>query len=565
MNEVIYLFLRQMRRPAFVLLICYSIAIVGMCSIPTLDEDGNMTYFTIFQAFYWLSYTATTIGYGEVPHEFSDWQRIWVALSIYYTVPAWLYAAGKIIALLQDPLFQHAIAEGRFARRSRTMKQRFAIICGFGEAGNRLVKLLVSNNYNCVVIDTDATRIAQMSLDPDFHGVLAISGDASDVNLLTKAGIESPFCRAVIAITDDEDVNIKVALAAKLLSAGRERFQIICRTASRKATANAKSFATDLVINTNRIFAERMTIGLRRPSIAQLTAIAYGEPGEPFDPPQRPPAGRWVICGFGNLGQSLSRYLHYEGVDTVIIDDNPDAKQVDVQGTGTEAVTLREARLDKAQTIVAARDYDPDNLSIAMTAKMLQPSLYVIGKQNKSANEKLFQVAGFDRVMEEADLIVSQVFPYVARPALARYLKLIRYQNEDWGKALLERLAKMSHGENPEHHLLRIDEEHAHAVMKHLQSGHLLRLQSLWMRADDETTFNDAIALLLLRGDQEILLPNPAMNVEKNDRVLIAYRDREVVTRMKKSCQDSAELYWTLHGRDTVNSKVLRFIFKQFD
>ena len=114
MNEVVYLILRQMRRPALILLVAYSVAMLGISLIPTINSEGEPSYLTLFQAFYWVSYTATTIGYGELPLPFYEWQRMWGALSIYYTVPAWFYAIGKVIALLQDPTFQHADSESPF-------------------------------------------------------------------------------------------------------------------------------------------------------------------------------------------------------------------------------------------------------------------------------------------------------------------------------------------------------------------------------------------------------------------------------------------------------------------
>ena len=178
MNEVVYLIMRQMRRPALILLGTYSLAILGITLIPAVNADGELTFITLFQAFYWVSYTATTIGYGELPLAFSEWQRMWVVVSIYYTVPAWFYAIGKVIALLQDPTFQHALSESRFARQVEKQRSRFCIICGFGESGQRLVRLLLNSGYQCVVIDNDPIRINKMALDPSLHGVLAITGDA---------------------------------------------------------------------------------------------------------------------------------------------------------------------------------------------------------------------------------------------------------------------------------------------------------------------------------------------------------------------------------------------------
>ena len=567
MNEVIYLFLQRMRRPILVLLLSYAVAVLGMALMPMVDENGEMNRLSIFQAFYWVSYTATTIGYGEVPVAFSQWQRIWAAFSIYYTVPAWLYAAGKIIALLGDQTFQDALRENRFAQRVSKLHSRFVIICGFGEAGKRLVHRLQAQNYVCVVVDIDADRINRMALDPALHNVLALKGNAADVELLTRAGIRSPYCRAVLAITDNEEVNIKVALSARLLSSDRNRFKSICRTVSRQASANAHSFDTDFVINTSQVFANRLTVGLRRPSIANLLSRLNGTPNNVYEAPPRPPTGTWIICGYGALGRTLVRFLEYEGIDTVVINREAQGSllKTQIKGKGTEAVTLREARIDRAQAIVAGLENDPDNLSIAMTAKQMQPSLFVVGRQNESSNARLFEMAGFDQVMEEADLLVSEIFPYLARPMLSRFIRLVRHQSEEWGRYLMQRIDDIAGDHNPNQYLLRITEKHAPTVIEHLKSGHLLRMQSLWTLANDSKTLNQALPLLLLREGKEILLPKTATNLQVGDQVLLLYHQAEVATRISRNCFDSGALYWTLHNREKVNSYLLNYLLKKFE
>ena len=565
MNEVVYLILRQMRRPALILLVAYSVAMLGISLIPTINSEGEPSYLTLFQAFYWVSYTATTIGYGEMPQPFSEWQRMWVALSIYYTVPAWFYAIGKVIALLQDPTFQHALSESRFARQVAKQRHKFCIVCGFGEAGQRLVHLLLNAGYQCIVIDKDPVRISRMALDPVMHSVLAINGDAFSVELLLKAGVQSPHCRAVIAITDSEAVNIKVALAARLLTTDQTRFQIICRTYTRAGSANAKSFDTDAVINTNQIFALRLITALRRPAIAELVTRLQGRPGDRHESPPQPPGGHWIICGNDALGKTLKRFLDYEGVDCTMIDPGLPSAPGQVRGLGTEAVTLREARIDRAQAIVAAYKSDSDNLSIAVTAKGMHPSLFVVGKQNHSADQRLFAVAGFDRVMAEADLIVSEVFPRIAQSLLSRFMKVLWHQDDAWGQRLLQRITQLTGEHNPHHFVLKVDAQRAPAIMNEMQSGRLLRLQSLWMLPNDPQTANDAIPLLLLRNQQEIVLPNAATSLQAGDQVLILYHREEIGWRMQRAARDEHELYYATHGRDKPISHFMNYLLKKLD
>ena len=549
-----------MRRPALLILICYSVAILGMCLIPGVNEEGELVRMSLFDAFYWVSYTATTIGYGEVPADFSKLQRIWVVFSIYYTVPVWFYAAGKIIALLGDPLFQSALELNRFTRSAKKLKQRFFIICGFGEAGVRLTRMLVAKGYSCVVIDENPERIQKILLDPRFYGVLAITGDASNVELLERAGISSSYCRGIVAITNNEDINIQIAIAARLLCSERYRFKIICKTLSEKAFLKAKSFETDLVINTNRVFAERLINSLRRPAVNEilqkLRTTTKREKNANWDIPY----GSWILCGYSDLGKSLEKFLEFEGIDTVIISN--DGKENHIAGSGSEEATLRKANIYNASAIVACRTDDAENLATVMAAKKMRPSLFVVGKQNHSKNAKLFEVSAFDLVMEDSALLVSEIFPFLTQSMLNRFISLAKHQSNEWGEELLEKITALF-PKQIDNLLLKIDEEHSPAVVQYLKSGHILRLQSLWANGYEKPT-QDFLPLLMLRDRKELLLPNAASQLQINDRVLLIYENSDAVLRLKRNCYDYASLYSNIHGKETISSPVLNYLMKKF-
>ncbi|MBR1375417.1 MAG: NAD-binding protein [Cardiobacteriaceae bacterium] len=566
MNEVVYLIFRKMRRPALVLLFCYAVAVLGMHLIPTVDENGEITRLTIFQSFYWISYTATTIGYGEIPVNFSDWQRVWVALSVYYTVPAWLYAAGKIIALLGDSVFQQALEENRFTRNVAKLKKRFVIICGFGEPGKRLAKLLVDAGYVCVVIDKDAERISRIALEPELQSLLAISGEAENIELLHRAGLRSPHCRAIVAITDNDEANIKIALSAKLLSSDRNRFQIICRTSNEKTHSRAKAIGADTVINSNRIFVERITRGLRRPKINELLNKLLARPGSDYQESINPPLGTWIICGYGSLGATLERFLEFEGIDTVIVSDRTAKEQnkPHISGTGTEEITLREAKITEAAAIVAAHNSDADNLTIAMTAKKMRPTIFTAGRQNKSANEKLFSLAGFDWVLEEADLIVSEIFPRIARGILYSFIEKSLHQSEDWAENLLKQIEELCGNKIPRHYVLKINEKRAPAVVEYLKSGHILRMHSLWSKNENAESLKNALPIMLIRNKSEVILPKATTNLQAGDQILFLYHKEATLLQIKRNAQDIAALYRSVHNREIVASPVLSYVLKKF-
>ena len=139
MSNIFFVIFRRMRRPLISLLLAYVITILGLVLIPGQDADGNPWRMDFFHAFYFVSFMSTTIGFGEIPYEFTEAQRFWVTFALYANVVVWLYAIGNVLSLLQDRAFQQAIIERRFSRRIRHLREPFYIICGYGETGHALV------------------------------------------------------------------------------------------------------------------------------------------------------------------------------------------------------------------------------------------------------------------------------------------------------------------------------------------------------------------------------------------------------------------------------------------
>ena len=102
LDRVTAIVLRFMRGPILLLVTVYGVLIPGQ------DAAGQPTHMSFFHAFYFMSYTATTTGFGEIPNEFSETQRMWAIVCLYMSVVAWIYAIGSIIGLVQNPHFKHA-------------------------------------------------------------------------------------------------------------------------------------------------------------------------------------------------------------------------------------------------------------------------------------------------------------------------------------------------------------------------------------------------------------------------------------------------------------------------
>src|ERR1700754_728038 len=112
-EATIFLVLRRMRAPLIVLITIFALSVLGLTLIPGQGAHRM----SIFDAFYFMSYTASTIGFGELPEPFSAAQRLWLTAAIYLTVIGWAYAIGSVLALLQDRAFRQALALRHFSRK----------------------------------------------------------------------------------------------------------------------------------------------------------------------------------------------------------------------------------------------------------------------------------------------------------------------------------------------------------------------------------------------------------------------------------------------------------------
>ena len=122
MDTIFWLVLRRLRTPLLVLIGAYAVSVGGLVLIPGVDGDGQPWRFDFLHAFYFVSYMGSTIGFGEIPHPFTPAQRLWVTLCIFLTVTAWLYAIGRIFALVQEDSFRNAVAEARFGDRAAALR-----------------------------------------------------------------------------------------------------------------------------------------------------------------------------------------------------------------------------------------------------------------------------------------------------------------------------------------------------------------------------------------------------------------------------------------------------------
>ncbi|PKO51045.1 MAG: potassium transporter TrkA, partial [Betaproteobacteria bacterium HGW-Betaproteobacteria-20] len=523
MDSILFLILRRLRRPLIFIIVSFAIAIIGLTLMPGTDDKGQPWQMSIFQALYVISYTATTIGFGEVPYPFSQAQRLWMTFSIYLTVIPWIYAIGKIITLLQDPSLRQTITSERFARSVRQLQEPFYILCSYGESASLLAKALDNKGMRVVVIEQQKERLTELELSDTRSIIPYICADAKLPENLIRAGVHHPLCSGVVTLTDNDEVNLAVAVAVKLM---RPKLPVLARAERDDIAANMASFGTDHIINPYTLFGDQLAMRVHAIGSYILHEWLTDVPGDTLPPPETPPRGRWVVCGYGRFGKAVIKNLEREHISATIVEALPQLTGCEkyVLGSGTEAKTLIEANIINAVGIVAGTDNDINNLSIVMTAYELNPKLFVVIRKNKRHNDTLFKHFNADITMQPTDIIAHECLAHMISPLLAQFLALARNQSNAWANQLISKLVSTVGELVPETWSVSINQQDAPAVAELLSKNIAITLENLTQNPTNREEQQDLVPLMLLRNNQPTLVPDLSTKLAIGDCILFCGR-----------------------------------------
>ncbi|MDY6992178.1 MAG: NAD(P)-binding protein [Pseudomonadota bacterium] len=560
-NTIIFLVMRRMRLPLLVLISVYTIAVVGMTLVPGQDDQGQLWYMDFFHAFYFVSYMGTTIGFGEIPYAFSGAQRLWAIFSIYLTVIAWIYAIGALLTLLQEEALRRALTERRFARTVTHIHQPFYLICGYGDTGQALVGALEEHFLRSVVIEIKHERINVLKLENYPVFVPKLCADASKPNHLVHGGLTHPHCAAVVALTDDSLANLHIAITTKLL---RPELKVIARVDCADVAANMNSFGTDHIIDPFEVFAEKLHTAIRSPYLYMLRSCLSSQHDlaacKPLNPPRQ---GIWILCGYGRFGRALYQEFKKEKeIHLIIIEATPEATGYPtseyVIGRGTEADTLLRARVQEAVGLVAGTNDDVNNLSIVMTARMLNPKLFVVIRQNLADNKIIFDAAQADIVMQASQIMANYIRLLLNTPLLFEFLTLARHQQQSWLDHLLYLLKGVLPNQVPYVWELSITAEKAPALCDIITYEKTISLECLLRDPRQREVFLPCLPLLLIRGEQKILLPELNEYLEVGDQLLWCGTETASLW-MEWALRDALVLAYLSSGKTIARSYVWRW------
>jgi voltage-gated potassium channel len=114
----------------------------------------------------------------------------------------------------------------------------------------------------------------------------------------------------------------------------------------------------------------------------------------------------YILCGFGRVGEEIAREFTERRIPLVIVDSNPEAIErarkhdyLLVEGDASSDAALLEAGIERARCLLAASDSDSGNTYTVLTAKALNPRVFVVARVGQVASRTRTLRAGADRVI----------------------------------------------------------------------------------------------------------------------------------------------------------------------
>ena len=221
----------------------------------------------------------------------------------------------------------------------------------------------------------------------------------------------------------------------------------------------------------------------------------------------------YIICGCGRIGQLICRELKADKMDFVVIDSDPEVIQkieeegfVYYRGDATQDKSLLGAGIKRAKGIVCVLPTDAENLYVILTAKELNPDIYVLSRSEEEESEHRLLRAGADRVMSPYILGGMRMAMAILRPAMLDFIEITTSR-----QSLELRMEEMS-----------------------VCDGSPIIGKSL---EESEIRHNFGLIIVAVKKDSGKMIFNPLASyvIEKGDK-LIAMGEDDNVSRFTKVC-----------------------------
>ncbi len=138
----------------------------------------------------------------------------------------------------------------------------------------------------------------------------------------------------------------------------------------------------------------------------------------------------YIICGYGRIGSIICKGLTRKAIPLMVIEKDEHVQEqleedkiLYLDGDATHEETLLEAGIEKAKGLVSVVSSDAENVYICLTARGLNPRLYILSRAEDEASERKLLRAGANKVILPYILGGRRMVQAIIRPTVSDFLE----------------------------------------------------------------------------------------------------------------------------------------------
>lgn len=142
-------------------------------------------------------------------------------------------------------------------------------------------------------------------------------------------------------------------------------------------------------------------------------------------------SGHYIICGFGRIGHLICKEFQAKPSPFVVVEKDPQHLErltreghLYVEGDATSDEILQAAGIDKAAGLITAVTSDTDNVYITLTARGLNPKLFILARAGLEGSETKLMRAGASKVISPYTIGASRMAQAILRPSVVDFIEL---------------------------------------------------------------------------------------------------------------------------------------------
>lgn len=148
-------------------------------------------------------------------------------------------------------------------------------------------------------------------------------------------------------------------------------------------------------------------------------------------------ADHFIVCGFGRVGRETCQQLRKQGQPFLVVDADPERVEriqalgyLCVVGDASDDQILQQAGIMRARALLTAVQGDAGNVYITLSARALNPKLFIVARAATAEAEHKLLIAGANRVISPYIMGGRGMAATALRPAVMELMDLLVHSEE---------------------------------------------------------------------------------------------------------------------------------------